>query len=58
MFRFICVEFRIPIFEFFYYNDISNETFGLDFNLFIIYNFDFIIADGDFFEQLKEQLYW
>jgi len=30
------------------YININNGTFGLDFNLLIIYNFDFIITYGDF----------
>jgi len=36
-------------FEFFYNEDNEdNEDFGLDFDLFIIYNFDFIFVNGDF----------
>jgi len=43
------VEFRAPTFEFFYNEDNEdNEDFGLDFDLFIIYNFDFIFVNGDF----------
>jgi len=44
-------------YELFHYVDISIKIFGLDFNLLIIYNFDFIIAYGDFFKQLRERLY-
>jgi len=44
--QFLCVEF--PTYELFYYANISNEDFGLDTNLFIVYNFDFIIANGNF----------
>jgi hypothetical protein len=29
--------------------------FELDFNLFIVYNFYFVLANGDFFYQLRER---
>jgi hypothetical protein len=47
--QFICVEFCIPAFEFFHYVDINNGAIGLDFNLLIVCNFDFISANGNFF---------
>jgi len=39
----------IPDFELFHYVSIINGAFGLDFNLVIIYNFHFTVANGDFF---------
>jgi len=46
--QFIYMKFRISVFEFFHYIDIGNAVFELDYNLLIIYNFDFIFY-GDFF---------
>jgi hypothetical protein len=43
--QFIYMEFRVSAFH---YVDIGNSVFELDFDLLIIYNFDFIFANGDF----------
>jgi len=51
--RFICMEFYIPSFELFYYVDVSDRAFGLNFNLFIICHFYFIFANGDFFSRYE-----
>jgi len=45
--RFICAE--SLLLSLLHYVDIGNGASGLDFNVFIIYNFDFIFANGDFF---------
>jgi len=49
LFQFIYMKFCIFSFEFFHYVNISNKAFRLDFNLFIIYNFYFVIVNGNFF---------